>query len=71
MRRVMSDQAQPQPDEAQLMGALQAKQGLDDINPRPVTRRRLDPEAAAKKAAAAAVLKVGQRTLYLFIFSIF
>ena len=58
MRRLVSDQTHLQPDEAQLMGPPQAKQGLDDINPRPVTRRRLDPEAAAKKAAATAVLKV-------------
>ena len=63
MRRLTSDRLQPDgtvtTEEAQLMGALQARQGGElDMNPRPVSRRRLDPAATARKAAATAVLKV-------------
>lgn len=56
MRRLASDKLQQADaatasDEAQLMGAVEARQGGSDINPRPATRRRVDP-------AATAVLKV-------------
>lgn len=63
MRRLTSDKLQPDgtvtTEEAQLMGTLQARQGGElDVNPRPVSRRRLDRAAIARKAAATAVLKV-------------
>ena len=63
MRRLTSDRLQPDgtvmAEEAQLMGREQARQGGElDVNPRPVSRRRLDPAATARKAAATAVLKV-------------
>lgn len=63
MRRSASDKLH-HPDgamaaeDAQLMDVAQARQAGVDMNPRPMARRRLDPAATARKAAATAVLKV-------------
>lgn len=70
MRRLTSDKL-PHPDGLTASDDLQGhgstevlQSGCVDINPRPATRRRLNPAATARKAVATAVLKVQQCPLY-------